>query len=445
MKGRILLILIFAYLAVAAIVAMAGCAVILEGDKVLESIHYVQQTEIVPEERIEVSDYEELMTEMLDLVMQHENYGRMRAYSYDGDVEADVQRACREIENNNPIGAYAVSDITGAATRIVSYYEVEINIEYKRTKQQVDSIVNVSTLRYLGTELFRVMSDYSDEAIFRTTLSITEEEIDKLVKETYYKNPRKIVMMPTAEVEIFRTSGEDRIIELRLIYDVETSILQQYTASLAMHVGRNAESADGEEDEEILLSLTENLMGACRYEAVTARNISNHGTQDFAVTAFGALVRKSAVGEGYAMAFKALCDELDFDCWIVLGYRDGMIHAWNIVSLHGDFYHIDVAMCTVNGIETAFLKTDADFAVSKYAWDMVNTASCEGTLTYEDIVGVEDIDEIPDDENGEPEEGSSDNVEQSIEPMNNEAGQAAEPTEEEPEITPDEESEQTAE
>ena len=396
-------------LIVAATIASVGCLSILEGDITSESPHLIQLPDRPPEEHIEVSNYDDLITEMLKLVMQHDNSGRMYAYNYDGDVTADVQRVCREIRDDDPISAYSVSDITGVSTRIVSYYEIDFFIEYRRTKQQVDSIVNVSTLRYLWTELLNVMSDYGDEAVFRTTLSITEEDIVELVKEIFYDNPKRIVMKPVAVAEVFPTSGEDSIIELRLEYMEPADRLREYGDRLASFVRSNAELAVGESDAEILLSLVENLMASCAYDEVTARIVSDHGAQNFAATAYGALVYKRAVGEGYAMAFKALCDELSFECHVVLGYLDGRIHAWNIVSLLESYYHIDAAMCTVNGIGTAFLKTDADFA-DRYAWDMVNTISCKGTMTYEDIVGTEETDEIRDDEANEPGEQSESNT-----------------------------------
>jgi len=403
------------------VIALSGCATILEDDRLTESLHPVMQPERPPEEQIEVSNYDELKTELLNFVVQHVNTGRIYATNYDGDVTADAQVACREILNYDPIGTYALLDISCHATRIVSYYEVDVNIDYKRTKQQIESIVNVSTLRYLRTELLNVMSDYREEAVIRTTLNITTEDIIALVRETFYQNPRRTVMMPVMAVETFPVSGNDKIYELRFGYVERASILRQHGANLERYVRRNAELAVGENDAEILLSLIENLTAASIYDAGTARTISVHGAQNFAATAFGALVNGSAVGEGFAMAFKALCDELGFECIVVLGHLDGMIHAWNIVSLYGDHYHIDVAMCSVDGIESAFLKTDADF-VERYSWNMEGTISCKGTLTYEDIVGTEeeaesqgeeaggeagqngDTQETPDDSDGETEE-----------------------------------------
>ena len=47
------------------------------------------------------------------------------------------------------------------------------------------------------------------------------------------------------------------------------------------------------------------------------------------------------VCEGYARAFKMLCDELGYPCLYVAGYADGP-HAWNQVQVGGKWYAVDV-------------------------------------------------------------------------------------------------------
>ena len=403
MKNIIIILILCAI-----VFAAAGCASILEDDRLIISPHYSEPQERPPEEHVaEISNYDELKDEIMGLVTDFAETGRMIAYTYDGDLSADIVRVRKEITDNDPIGAYAVESVTGTATRFVSYSEIEIDIEYKRTKQQVDSIVNVSTLRYLRIELLRVMSDYQDEALFRTSLQITDEEFDAFARELYYQNPRNIVMLPVTAVETFPRYGADRIYELKFRYIEQSGIMQQYGTSLSAFIRRIAGLPVGENDAEILLSLAETLMEACVYEQGLARTISVHGAQNFAVTAYGTLVNGRAVGEGYAMAFKALSDELGFDCRVVLGYHGGMIHAWNIISLYGDYYHVDIAMCSINGIETAFLKTDKGI-MENYTWDIENTIRCNGTLTYEELFMPEDAGEPGGGEGGEDGEDGGD-------------------------------------
>ena len=435
LKNKMILTLILVVLITA---VSFGCEAILVGDTLITSTHVIQQTEIPTKERIEVSNYDDLKLEMLNFVKQHEDSGRIYA-SYNGNVVEDVQSACDEIKNNDPLGAYAVSKISGIAIKVVSYFEIDVNIEYSRTKQQVDSIKDVSNQGVLQTDLREAMGNYIEEAVFHTTLNITEEYIDELVKEIYYKNPREIVVMPTVGMETFPDSGEDRIIELRFGYLEQASILSQYGERLSNDVKNHAAMASGGNDPELLLSSVENLIAACGYDYDKVRTIREHGSQNFAATAYGALAKGNAVGEGFAMAFKAICDQLNIDgCIVVLGYRYKVVHAWNIVPLNGAYYHIDVAMCAVNGIKTAFLKTDADLS-GIYEWDRGKTVSCNGKLTYEDVAGVEE-EEIPDEELGEPGEESGEPGEESgesVEQNDDETGQTSKPSEDEAEQAPE--------
>ena len=392
---------IICFLPLIALTASAGCMAILEDEMLVESRHLSTPNSKPPVEQTEVSNYDELKAALLELVMQHIESGQILYYSFDDDVQDDIDRATDEIMSKDPIGAYAVMGITSLSTKIVTYFEIDVSIMYEHSKQQVDSIVAVSNPRYLRTELQSVMSDYRDEVLIRTELQgITADDMVAYVKATYYDNPRNIVMMPVTAVEIFPSEGTDKIYELRFAYSQQTEFFLQYGASLSGAVRQYAAVAGGDNDAEILLSLAEKLIGACVYDAGTANVISEHGTQNFAATAYGALVIGNAVGEGFAMAYKALCEELGIECVVILGYLDGMIHAWNIVSLYGDSYHIDVSMCAENGLETAFLKTDAEF-IERYQWDFENTVNCDGELTYEEVAGIEpEIEEF--DEDGNP-------------------------------------------
>lgn len=63
------------------------------------------------------------------------------------------------------------------------------------------------------------------------------------------------------------------------------------------------------------------------------------GTHTEAHTAYGALVNKSAVCEGYALAYELLLNRLGISCVFVSS--NSMNHGWNMVKLGGQWYHID--------------------------------------------------------------------------------------------------------
>jgi len=384
-------------------VMSTACANLLED--YIESIspHISLPYERPPVEQKVISSMEEFEEFLLDLIISHQTETNIQYNNVENeDVQAEIDRISREILENHPIAVYAVTEINLTATRIVRYFEIDIEIEFMRTAEQLEAIINAPTARFMMTSLLEIMSRYDEEAVFRTGLQLTGEDIIEQIVEIYYQNPREIVMMPFVTVEMFPEQGEDRIYVIRFGYTQSPEMLRLFGESLDIYVRQNAERAVGDNQGEILLSLVENLMASTEFDEGTAGTISMHAPQNIAATAFGAFVRGSAVGEGFAMAFKALCDELRIECRVVLGFLDEKFHAWNIVALEGYYYHIDVSMSVVLGLEAAFLKNDGDFE-EFYIWDRENTQICNGPLTLYDIMKV--------DNDTYPENGSGDETE----------------------------------
>lgn len=59
-------------------------------------------------------------------------------------------------------------------------------------------------------------------------------------------------------------------------------------------------------------------------------------------TAYGALVQKTALCDGYAYAAKELLNRVGIDACIVYGEANGVKHVWNMVKIDSIFYHLDV-------------------------------------------------------------------------------------------------------
>ena len=373
----------------------AGCATILEEDRLVELPRQQNPVGRPLGEQIEISNFDELKEAIIELIMAHETSGRIVAIAYETeDLQPDVDRAIEEILKYHPIAVYAVNEITSSVTKIVAISEINISIEYSHTRQQIDAIKSVLSISDLEEQLLDIMSDYGERAVFRTTIQLSAQEVSDMIRYIYYQNPRKIVMRPVVAVEVFPETGEDRIFEISFDFGRPAGILRSLGGSLSLALQSNVEAAEGDSDAEILLSLARNLIAFADYDEVTSR-IPEHGPQNLAATAFGALINGNAIGEGFAMAFKALSDELGLDARVVLGYVEGRHHAWNLVYLYGNFYHIDVAFGDVRGLETTFLKTDAQLRARRYTWDFANTPRANGRLTFEDVAGTPEPDEDP--------------------------------------------------
>lgn len=81
-------------------------------------------------------------------------------------------------------------------------------------------------------------------------------------------------------------------------------------------------------------------------------------------SAYSAICRGSAVCQGYATLFYAMCKQAGIEVRCVAGTGNGQPHLWNIVKLDGSWYNMDVTWdSTKSGVSYKyFLKSNMDFA-----------------------------------------------------------------------------------
>ena len=58
-------------------------------------------------------------------------------------------------------------------------------------------------------------------------------------------------------------------------------------------------------------------------------------------TAYGALVNRTSVCAGYALAYQHLMEDAGIPCEYVTGMTTNGYHAWNIIHIGGEWYHVD--------------------------------------------------------------------------------------------------------
>ena len=73
-------------------------------------------------------------------------HGVIRVQSYNGgDVEEDLSTAAYQIAREDPYGAYMVDYMTHSCSLIVSYYELRVDITYRRTPAQLARLEYLSS------------------------------------------------------------------------------------------------------------------------------------------------------------------------------------------------------------------------------------------------------------------------------------------------------------
>ncbi len=146
----------------------------------------------------------------------------------------------------------------------------------------------------------------------------------------------------------------------------------------------------------------EKVISAHDYLTETA---SYKKTDDFSFYAYSVFVRKEGVCQGYTYAFKCLMDYAGIECYCVGSSQ--INHAWNIVLIDGEYYHVDVTSDDVfpkyNGtditsgreLHVKLLCSDAAFnceADDVVLYGKIPLPECKSTLYdnafFKDVVGT---------------------------------------------------------
>lgn len=108
-------------------------------------------------------------------------------------------------------------------------------------------------------------------------------------------------------------------------------------------------------------------------------------------TILGVLFFKTAICEGISKTFKLLLNMLDVKCLIVIGDTNenadkNVKHAWNIVKIEGEPYHIDltwnVNRSFPNAISHAYFCLSDENAMKTHRWKAKEVPICVGERNY---------------------------------------------------------------
>ncbi|MDE7130372.1 MAG: InlB B-repeat-containing protein [Lachnospiraceae bacterium] len=120
-------------------------------------------------------------------------------------------------------------------------------------------------------------------------------------------------------------------IELEYNNDYNDAAFQQ---SVTMAMSRvNSQMSDLEK----AVVLHDYLTINCEYDY---QNYLNGTIPSESYNAYGTLVNRTAVCQGYALAYKYLLNQVGIDCYMVTS--NSMNHAWNMIVLDGKYYQVDV-------------------------------------------------------------------------------------------------------
>lgn len=352
-------------LLLAGVLALTGCTSMLERDYLSLASYEPVASSTGATSSLRVETYQGLVNAVLYLVTEGEEHGVLNLYNYAAqDVETDLTRACLEVVQEDPLGAYAVDYIKHDYSLIVSYYEVNIDITYRRTPEQVASIVSVTGSTAIRRELRKTLTNFSSEATLRVSYFAEDEDyILDLVRQAYYDAPSAALGKPEVAVSIYPGTGYQRIVEILLTYPESPETLLRRSEELKALAPT---------------LIPESPTAQSLYDVVRDGLTVKEGADRSST--YAALLEKTADSEGIALAYQLLCDQAVLECVVVRGTLDGQDHFWNIVSEDGEVYrHVDLSA-------NLFSLTDDELTeAGAYEWDRTEYPTCISSVSEEKI------------------------------------------------------------
>ena len=343
---------------------LTGCGGLLETEYVSVTPHTEQRAVEEHENVLTAENYLSLKNAILSLVENGVEEGSIRIYEYSGDVEKDVAEATYEVAKNDPLGAYAVDYMTHECVLIVSYYEVRVNIKFRRTPEQIASIQRAPSINALEELVGQTMSSYGEELTARLSY-YSGQDVEAMVREYYRDHPATAMEMPEVTVHIYPDQGYVRIIEVLMEYDQTAEELMERQDAVATSTRAAREYVRYRDTETEKLQLL--------YTYLLERFSYRPGITTTPVYSF--LCEGVAGSEGCAKSLQIICDEMELECRTVEGSRGGEPYFWNIVCVDGVYCHADLLRSLLEGRDSLTLYQDS--AMTDYYWDAGQYPACQ--------------------------------------------------------------------
>ena len=145
-------------------VLLAGCTPLLERTYCVAEPHSRRFWESEAAGTLRAENYQDIVNDLLLLIGQHTEDAVLRLYNFESDltVADTLEKATTEIQQETPMGAYAVEYITASSHAQRGYYEVSLRISYRRTQEQLQAVVNATSPEALYSLLAGALDDGPD-------------------------------------------------------------------------------------------------------------------------------------------------------------------------------------------------------------------------------------------------------------------------------------------
>ena len=305
-------------------------------------------------EALSAENYSELLGILKDMVAAGKNDCVIYTGDFDGDaMNRGLKMAGDYIRVTDPIGAYAVEDITFEQGASSGKPAVAVSITYRRTSAEIQRILRLTDTDAAQPLVQKALQN-CDSRLVMLIEEYRQTDFDQLVQNLALAYPESVMETPQT-VETVYGKGSSRVVELSFTYENSRDNLRQMQAqvrpvfdSAALYV--SGDGADSQKFGQLYAFLMERFEYKLETSITPAYSLLRHGVGD---------------SRAFATVYAAMCRMAGLECRIVTGTRQGEPWTWNLVWDNGKPYHVDLLACSAAG--AYWERTDEE--MQGYVWD----------------------------------------------------------------------------
>lgn len=211
MKKRICLLL-------AGCVLLTGCASLLDREYSTVEAHSSKFWESEATGTLRAENYQDIVNDLMLLIGQHTEQAVIRLYSYDDGVTVAnaLEKAAAEVQQETALGNYALEYITSSSTAQRGYYELSVQLCYRRTADQIAAIVNATSVTALQSLLETALDEGKAELTVRVGYWRAEDRaaVEQTVSDL--RTERDLTDTPEWTISYYPADGAVGLIEFNL-------------------------------------------------------------------------------------------------------------------------------------------------------------------------------------------------------------------------------------
>ncbi len=306
-------------------------------------------------------NYKQLLDCAEAILSAGEETGSIRYYHDTEDISSELSRACTEISENTPIGAFAVESLSMAPTRVLSYHNIRVSAKYKRTPEEIASLRTLNSSSELQDFLRPALTALKPSLIltmeyFDPKLLSLEENLSSLLSS----EPDCSYGLSGYSVHTYPDHGLERIVEIRFEYDCSPEEALRRRNRTQEEIQLISAQIESESVPVVLRSLHDRIVSSVVWEETSAVNTPYH-------------VFFEKRGSSYAIsaAFFQLCRTKNLPCYIVQGTYRNTPHTWNLIYWNNAWHHIDLARATLSPASYDHFMVSSE-NMKEYAWKIPN-------------------------------------------------------------------------